>query len=94
MKKPLLFLISLLLVILSTAANADIVNINTATAEQLAQNLDGVGETKADAIIEYRNAHGPFNTADDLSQVKGIGSKIVEKNIQIITVKDANQASN
>lgn len=56
------------------------VNINTADAPTLARELDGVGLARAQAIIEYREKNGPFKTADDLAQVKGIGMKVVEQN--------------
>ena len=53
-------------------------NINTATSAQL-QLLNGIGPTKADAIIRYRNQHGPFKTLSALENVDGIGPKTVEK---------------
>lgn len=53
------------------------VNVNTATAEQLAA-LPGVGEVTAKAIVDYRQMNGPFKTADDLMEVKGIGEKKLE----------------
>lgn len=56
------------------------VNINTADAETISEELDGVGLTKAKAIIEYRQKHGPFKSADDLSLVKGIGERTVDLN--------------
>lgn len=56
------------------------VNINTADAATLAAALDGVGASRARAIIEYREAHGPFRSVDDLAQVKGIGEKVVDAN--------------
>ncbi|MUJ20806.1 ComEA family DNA-binding protein [Aliivibrio fischeri] len=56
------------------------VNINQAGAEELKTLLVGVGESKAQAIIDYRNANGKFVKADDLTKVKGIGDKLVEKN--------------
>lgn len=49
------------------------ININTATAEQLTQ-LPGIGETIAERIIRYREENGPFQSVDDLLNVKGIGS--------------------
>ncbi|KHF31269.1 ComE operon protein 1 [Anoxybacillus sp. BCO1] len=55
------------------------VNINTATAEQL-QTLQGIGPAKAAAIIAYREEHGPFQKAEDLLNVSGIGQKSLEKN--------------
>jgi competence protein ComEA len=56
------------------------VNINTADAATLAAALDGVGASRARAIVEYRDAHGPFKSVDDLAQVKGIGEKVVDAN--------------
>lgn len=56
------------------------VNINTADAETIAAELNGVGLTKAKAIVEYRTKHGPFRSVDDLSLVKGIGERTVDKN--------------
>ena len=54
------------------------ININTADSQTL-QQLKGIGPTKANAIIEYREKHGPFQSADDLVNVKGIGKKTVDK---------------
>jgi competence protein ComEA len=56
------------------------VNINTADAATLAAALDGVGASRAKAIVEYRDAHGPFKSVDDLAQVKGIGERVVDAN--------------
>lgn len=56
------------------------VSINKATAELLAERLNGVGITKAQAIVSYRDNHGPFQSIEQLSEVKGIGPAIVEKN--------------
>jgi competence protein ComEA len=53
------------------------VNLNTAKTEELME-LSGIGESKAKAIISYREAH-PFQTLDELMNVKGIGPKIFEK---------------
>ena len=66
------------------------VNINTADAETMAAELNGVGLSKAKAIVEYRTKHGPFRSVDDLSLVKGIGERTVDKNrsdIQVSTPK-------
>lgn len=54
------------------------VNINTASAEELAR-LSGIGEAKAQAIVEYREANGSFASVEDLIKVKGIGEKLLEK---------------
>lgn len=56
------------------------VNVNQASAQELADLLSGVGIKKAEAIIEYRNQNGDFKSADDLVNVKGIGSATLEKN--------------
>lgn len=62
-----------------------IVNINTATITELTK-LNGIGESKAQAIIDYRNANGPFKTIEDILNVKGIGEKIYDKIKEFITV--------
>ncbi|MGV6851011.1 MAG: ComEA family DNA-binding protein [bacterium] len=61
------------------------VNINTADAQQLADNIKGVGLAKAEAIVAYRNENGPFKSIEDLVMVKGIGLKTVEKNRDNLT---------
>ena len=53
------------------------VNINTATVEEL-KTLNGVGDKKAEAIIEYRKKNGSFKTKEDLMKVRGIGKKLFE----------------
>jgi comEA protein len=55
-----------------------VVNVNAATAEELSL-LPGVGPSRAQAIIRYRTEHGAFKRVDDLSQVKGIGEKQLER---------------
>ena len=73
--------------VLSTTVLAiEPVNINTADAETLAT-LQGIGEKRAEAIIDYRNRYGPFVSVDDLVKVKGIGVKTVEKNRDRMTVE-------
>jgi competence protein ComEA len=65
------------------------VNINTASASEIADALDGVGEAKAQAIVAYRQKNGGFKSADQLAEVKGIGLKTVEKNAAYIKVGGA-----
>ena len=64
------------------------VNINTADAEALQNELKGVGAQKAEAIIAYREAKGSFKSADELANVKGIGQKTVDKNRENILVEE------
>ena len=54
------------------------VNINTATVEEL-MSLKGIGEKKAESIVEYREEIGSFVSIDELKGVKGIGDKIFSK---------------
>ena len=64
-----------------------IVDINSADAATLAQQLNGVGAAKAAAIVAYREANGPFAQVEDLEEVKGIGSATVETNRDRMRVK-------
>ncbi|MCD8379078.1 MAG: helix-hairpin-helix domain-containing protein [Lachnospiraceae bacterium] len=54
------------------------INLNTATATELCQ-LNGIGESKAQAILLYREEHGDFETVDELTKVSGIGESTLEK---------------
>jgi len=60
------------------ARAVDRLDVNTATVEQL-QQVKGIGAKTAAAIVNYRDAHGPFASLDDLTKVKGIGKKKLEK---------------
>ena len=62
------------------------VSINSASAEDLAHAMNGVGLKKAQAIIAYRDEYGPFKTIDDLKQVPGIGTSLVERNLTHLTL--------
>lgn len=63
------------------------VDLNRASAAELAAALHGVGMKKAEAIVAYREAHGPFKSADELVKVKGIGLATVERNRSRILVE-------
>lgn len=65
---------------------AEQVNINTADAQTLATTLKGVGLKKAAAIIAWRQANGEFMTVGQLTDVKGIGRSILEKNREKLTL--------
>lgn len=63
-----------------TAQAESVVNVNTASAEQIAEGLIGVGPAKAQAIVAYREANGPYKDKAQLLGVKGIGEAILKKN--------------
>lgn len=71
---------------MAAQAVAEKININTANAEQIASAMTGIGESKAEAIVEYRKSHGKFKSVQDLENVDGIGLKTVEKNKDKITL--------
>lgn len=69
-----------------SAFAADKVNINTADAATIDRVLLNIGPSKAEAIVAYRKANGAFKSAEQLTLVKGIGLKTVEKNRDRIVV--------
>lgn len=69
----------------SAQATGKVVNINTASASQL-DSLPGIGPTYAGRIIEYRNSNGLFKSVDELTKVKGIGPKTLEKLRNLVTI--------
>jgi competence protein ComEA len=80
-KKPIVTLFAALLALgTALSAVAGPVDINRADAATIAKELNGVGEARAKAIVEYREKNGAFKTADDLAKVKGVGAKMIEKN--------------
>jgi len=87
----LAFALALVLPALSFAATP--ININQADAATIAKSLDGIGVSKAQAIVTWRDAHGPFKTVDDLAQVKGIGKSTLARNREAILLADATPAA-
>jgi len=88
MFKHIILALVLALGISNAAFGAEPVDVNTATAEQLAEALNGVGESKAAAIVKYREANGPFTHIDELINVRGIGMATVDKNREMIRFDD------
>ena len=79
MKTLLKFLAPVLLCLPLLANAADTININTADKQQFME-MDGVGDARAAAIIEYREQNGGFDSVDELTEVSGIGSATLSNN--------------
>jgi competence protein ComEA len=75
----------------SFTALAGKININEADTAALTE-LNGIGQARAEAIVAYRKAHGPFRTIEDLTNVKGIGPAFVDKNREQLTVGESAKA--
>jgi len=89
MIKNIILALVLALGIANAALAAEPVDVNTATAEQLAEALNGVGESKAQAIVAYREANGPFTHIDELINVRGIGMATVDKNRELLRLESS-----
>ena len=68
------------------------VNVNSASVEEIAEGLKGVGMSKATAIVEYRNINGKFQHVDELVNVKGIGIRTVDINREFILLESSELA--
>ena len=86
MKFLLSFLAASLLAVTAWASVP--VNVNTASAEELSENLKGIGMSKAQLIVEYREANGSFGHVDELANVKGIGIRTIDRNRGMILLQD------
>jgi len=71
----------------SSSLQRDKININTATAEELSDFLPGIGPTKAQAIVEYRESIGGFSSVSQLNNVSGIGEATYEKICNLCVIK-------
>lgn len=71
---------------MNRVSDTELININDASVKELA-GLAGIGKTRAEAIIAYRNENGRFESVDDMKKVKGVGKKTLEKIRNSITVK-------
>ncbi len=86
-----LTMLALALTLIAPAAllAATPVNVNKANALEIAKSLDGIGQSRAQAIVDWRGEHGPFKKVDDLRYVKGIGKATIERNRSAILLADA-----
>ena len=91
MKSMMTFLAMGIFSILAWAAQP--VNVNTASAEEIAESLKGVGLSKAEAIVSYRSENGEFKHADELINVKGIGIRTVDINREYILLNNSKLAA-
>jgi len=89
-KMILMAMFTAFLMLSGSAYASDKIDLNTASAAQL-QELHGVGEKTAAAIVAYREAHGAFKSVDDLTHVKGIGDKKLSKLEDDIEVSDVHE---
>ncbi|MCK7594067.1 helix-hairpin-helix domain-containing protein [Lysobacter sp. CAU 1642] len=88
-----LILAALLALSATAAFAAGKVDINRASAAEIAAAMNGIGLAKAEAIVAYRSENGPFKSIDQLAEVKGVGLKTVEKNREVIEVRPSKPAA-
>ena len=88
MKKLRNLAVAMLLCLPVALFAAGTVDINTADKETL-MSLSGIGEAFADRIIEYRDQNGGFKAVQELTNIRGIGQTLVEKNREMLTVGDS-----
>lgn len=74
-------------VVSSPQIQSGTLNLNTADALTLQKGLNGIGKAKAEAIVAYRNANGPFASVDEILEIKGIGSALLERNRSTLVVE-------
>lgn len=91
--RSLLAALALCLVLATPVIAGAPVDINRTDAQSLALSLDGIGLFKAKAIVDHRQALGPFRSADQLAKARGIGARTVERNRAYIVLNDARPAA-
>jgi competence protein ComEA len=84
---------SLIASLLPAAVWAGPVDVNSADAATLAEELDGIGPAKAEAIVDYRDRNGPFESVDELLDVKGIGERVLDMNQGNILIEKSGRKS-
>jgi competence protein ComEA len=80
---------ALIVALMPALAWAGPVDINTADAATIAKELQGIGLSRAQAIVAYREKNGAFRSVDELRKIKGIGQKVLERNRANIKVEGA-----
>lgn len=85
--------VAFLIPVVFSIAHAAQVDINTADALTLAQSVNGIGPSKAQAIVDYRESNGPFATLDDLVKVQGIGFKTLNRIREFVIVGPADSGT-
>lgn len=70
-----------------SATKPGMLDLNAADAATLQKELAGIGKAKAEAIVKYRDTHGPFTSVDELLEINGIGSALLERNRDKLMVK-------
>ena len=85
-RRSVQMLIASLLPVLAWAGPVD---INKADAATIAKELQGIGLSRAQAIVAYREKNGAFRSVDDLRKIKGIGAKVLERNRANIKLEGA-----
>lgn len=80
------------LALLPAIAWAGPVDLNAADAATLARELKGVGPARAEAIVAWREANGPFKNPEDIMLVQGIGERVLEDNREFLNVSEPKDA--
>lgn len=92
-KSLILIIATVLLAMTAFMTSAEPININTATAKEMAVGLKGIGPKKAEAIVAYREKQGPFQAVDDITRVPGIGPSTLRQNQDNLTVGKSAQST-
>lgn len=80
-----------ILALVPVIAWAGPVDLNTADAATLARELKGIGPARAEAIVAWREANGPFRSPEELVRVQGIGDRVLEENRESIIVSQPDE---
>ena len=81
------FIFTLIIAFANTAFAESAIDVNSASASEIAEAMTGIGLKRAEAIVEFREKNGRFRSLDDLVLVKGIGASTLEKNRDRINVE-------